>query len=269
MTKFFNDISILCYDGDIDPPATPPATPPVTPPATPPASPPATPPAGGGEKTFTQADLNKILAEDKRKHQEKYTQLEGSYKELLQNQNLTTEERDNLQTKLSDLQAQNRTKEQQAEYERKQAEDKYENELKEARERGDHWENKFKTETVQRALLDAASGVDAFNPGHIVALLAPTTELKEIEGELVPMVDFADIDEKTGEGVRTLCTPADAVKRMKQLPKFHGNLFKSNVVSGVGSGQGTAPTGEIDYTNMSPEEYRKNRAAIKEQVSRR
>jgi hypothetical protein len=266
-------ISILCFDGeggDGTPPVTPPTTPPVTPPVTPPANPPANPPAtpGEGDKRFSQADLNKILAEDKRKHQERYTQLETSYQELLQNERLTQEERDSLQTRLADVQAAQRTKEQQAEFERKQAEEKYENELQEARQRGDLWENKFKTEKKQRALLDAASIADAFNPAHIVALLAPNTELKDVEGELVPMVNFPDIDEKTGEEIRTLRTPADAVKRMQELPKIHGCLFKSNVVAGVGSGQANVSNaGEVDYTNMSAEEYRKNRDAIKRRMS--
>jgi hypothetical protein len=77
------------------------------------------------------------------------------------------------------------------------------------------------------------------------------------------MVDFQDIDEKDGSEVRTLRTPADAVKRMQELPKVHGNLFRSNVVSGVGSGQATPGDGDnFDYANMSPEEYRKNRKAI-------
>lgn len=225
--------------------------------------------ASGGEKTFTQTDLNKILAEDKRKHQERYSALEGEHAQLLKNQNLTNEERDTLQSRLMDLQAEGRTKEQQAEYERKQSEEKYENELKEARKRADTWETKYKTETVHRALLDAASGGDAYNPGHIVALLAPNTELKDVDGHTQPMVDFADIDEKTGEEVRTLRTPVDAVKRMQELPKIHGCLFKSNVVSGVGAGQASVSgAGEVDYSTMTAEDYRKNRAAIKRRLDR-
>jgi len=74
------------------------------------------------------------------------------------------------------------------------------------------------------------------------------------------MIDFPDIDEKTGEEIKTLRTPMDAVKRMKEIPKIWGNLFKSNVVSGVGAGQGVAPgTGEIDPTTLTSEQYMKLR----------
>jgi hypothetical protein len=81
------------------------------------------------------------------------------------------------------------------------------------------------------------------------------------------MVDFPDVDEKTGKEISTLRTPAEAVKRMKELPKVYGNLFKSNVVSGVGAGQAsTGANDSQDYSNMSAEEYRKNRAAIRNRV---
>jgi hypothetical protein len=138
-----------------------------------------------------------------------------------------------------------------------------------AQDRGDHWEDLYKKETVARSLQDAAASGDAFNPSQIVGLLNPMTELKEIDGKLTPMVDFPDIDEKTGQPVQTQCSPADAVKRMRQLPKAWGNLFKSNIVSGVGAGQGETSTADTDYQSMDPATYRKNRDAIIKQVSGR
>jgi hypothetical protein len=211
--------------------------------------------------------MNKILAEDKRKHQEKYGQLETSYQELLSNQNISEEQRKKLEGRLDDVQASLRTKEQQAEYERKQSAEKYEDQLKTAEGRANHWEGLYKQETVARSLQDAATGADAFNPNQIVGLLRPMTELKDQDGTLAPMVDFPDIDEKTGKEISTLRTPAEAVKRMKELPKVYGNLFKSNVVSGVGAGQANPGMGEDqDYANMSAADYRKNRDAIRNRV---
>ena len=78
------------------------------------------------------------------------------------------------------------------------------------------------------------------------------------------MIDFPDIDEKTGENIKTLRSPQDAVKRMKELPQLYGNLFKANVVSGIGSGSaaGGVPTGtgKVDVSKLSSEQYRKLRA---------
>ena len=261
MLKFNYPVTILCYDGDNsgdgdggnagDPAAK------------------AGDGDGGNERMFSQTELNKILADDKRKHQEKYTQLETDYKDLLKNQNLTKEERDKLQSRLDDVQKSLRTKDQQAEYERKQAQEKYSTELETERKRADHWESLFKQETVARSLQDAAQAADAFNSTQIVGLLKPYTELKEVDGVLTPMVDFPDVSEKDGSEVRTLRTPMEAVKRMRELPKIYGNLFKSNVVSGVGAGQASTGDGDnIDYASLTPEEYRKHRAAIKARLGR-
>lgn len=273
MSKFTRPVYVLCYDGEAAPaaPTAPAATTAPVAPVEPvsPVSPvaPVAPDAADNEKKFSQADLNRIMAEDKRKLKAQNAELEGKYQSLLETQGLTADDRDGLKAKIAELQAAGRTTEQQVEYERKQAEAAHDQALKTAVDRGDRWEGMYKTEKKSKALIDAASVAEAFNPAHIVALLAPNTELKEIEGELVPMVDFPDIDEKTGKPVRTLCTPADAVKRMQQLPQIHGCLFKSNVVAGVGSGQANVSNaGDIDYQTMDAESYRKNREAIKRRL---
>jgi hypothetical protein len=54
-------------------------------------------------------------------------------------------------------------------------------------------------------------------------------------------------------------SPAAAVKRMKELAEVHGNLFKSNVVSGVGGSSGTANPGKIDMRKLTPQQYAKLR----------
>ena len=262
MTKFHFPVSILCYDGGSgegsgDGSGNSAATQNTTPPAG---------DASGGQ--FTQDQVNKFLADDRRKHQSKFEKLEQNLAAISEDKTLSEQQRDAMKSEVEDLRKSLRTKETQAEVDRKASEERYKTELDSERERANHWEGMFKTNEIQRSLQDAAVGAEAFNPGHIVALLAPNTQLKDQDGRLVPMVDFPDIDEKTGEETRTLRTPADAVKRMRELPKIHGCLFKSNVVSGVGAGQG--PSGDpdsVDYASMTPEEYRKNRAAIKQRLS--
>ena len=85
-------------------------------------------------KTFTQEEVNKFLAADRRGHQEKYTKLEESYQTVLQDKNLTGENRDRLESELESLRASFRTKEQQIEHERQQSETKYQEQLKVASE---------------------------------------------------------------------------------------------------------------------------------------
>jgi len=223
------------------------------------------------ERAFSQEDVNKFLAEDRRRHQEKLSKLENSYKVILDDKTLATEQREKLENELRDLQASNRTKAQQIEFDRKQEQKKFEQEISGFKTSAIKWEHMYKDSVIQRSLQDAAIAAEAFSPSQIVGLLRPVTEMRaatdeegnELDDQMVPKVDFPDIDETTGERIVTLCTPQEAVQRMKQLPKIHGNLFRANVVSGIGSGAATGGVasgeGRIDVTKLTPEQYRKMR----------
>jgi hypothetical protein len=222
------------------------------------------------EKSFSQKDLNTFLAEDRRKHQEKYEKLEVSMTKMLEDTNLQKEQRAKIASELQDLQASHRTKDQQREYEVKQERDRFTTELETAKEKVIQWETLYKSSVVDRSLQDAAIEHDAFNPVQIMGLLRPNTRMQEQVdeqgnplGSFSPVIDFPDTDETTGEKVTTLRTPEEAVQRMKELPHLFGNLFRSNVVSGIGSGSATGGVksgeGRIDPTKLTAEQYRKVR----------
>ena len=223
------------------------------------------------EKDFSQADLNRFLADDRRKHQDRYQKLEMSFKGILEDKNLQKEQRAKLESELADLQKAHRTKDQQAEYERKQEQERFKSEIEVTRESATKWEDLYKSSVVDRSLQDAAVSAEAFNPGQIVGLLRPVTRMQEEQdaegngiGAYTPLIDFPDVDETTGEQVISLRTPEQAVQRMKELPTLYGNLFRPNVVSGVGSGSATGGVqsgdgGRVDPTKLSDEQYRKMR----------
>lgn len=222
------------------------------------------------EKNFSQADLNAFLAEDRRKHQEKYIKLEASMQGILADTTLQKEQRAKIESELQDLQATHRTKDQQREYEVKQERDRFTTELETAQEQAVRWEDLYKSSVVDRSLQDAAIAQDAFNPMQIMGLLRPNTRMQEQVdeqgkplGSFAPVIDFPDVDETSGEQITTLRTPDEAVQRMKELPQQFGNLFRSNVVSGVGSGSATGGVksgeGRIDPTKLTSEQYRKIR----------
>jgi hypothetical protein len=219
-----------------------------------------------GPKVFTQDDVNKFLAEDRRKHVQKLEQLEGAYKDALANQNLSKEQREQLESKLEDLQKTFRSREQQLEHDKKELEERYGKEVKELESKATTWEQKYKQTLIDRSLQDAAVVNDAFNISQIVSLLRPMTVMVEktndqgqSTGEAVPMVDLTDIDTTNGEPIITRRTPEAAVKRMKELPSLFGNLFKSNVVSGIGAGTATggnaSGSGTVDPKKISVQEY--------------
>jgi len=225
---------------------------------------------GDGGTTFTQEDLNRVLAEDRRKHQARYKTLEASYEKILQEGNLHKTQREKMVEELEDLQKAFRTKEQQAEYERKQQAKKYQDELTQATESASRWEKMYKSSVIEKSIQDAAASAGAFNTSQIISLVKPMTKMVEDTdaegrptGTMSPKVDFPDVDEKTGEQIVTLRTPQEAVKRMKELTDMYGNLFRSNVVSGIGTGSATGGVkpgkSNIDMTKLTPEQYRRVR----------
>lgn len=236
---------LVCYDGE-------------TPPATPPATPPTTPPPEPTGKTYTQDDLNKALAADKRAHQTQYQKLEQQLQSTLENAKLTDEQRVKLEESLEDVRKQLRTKEEQARIDKKRLEDEFGGKLSVAEQRAIAAEKKWADSTVDRALRDAANAEDAFNADIVVTVLKGHTKLVDD----TPMVDFVSIDPDTGESKVLQMSPLEAVKKMKEDAKRFGNLFRSGVVGGIG-GTGSAGSlpngGKVDVKNLSMDQYMKLR----------
>jgi hypothetical protein len=216
--------------------------------------------------TFTQEQVNKILAEDRRKHQAQMQRVEKHLQETLATAKLTQEERQKLEDTLENIQKQLRTKEEQAKIEKKQLEDKFTRELNEWKTKAEVIEKKYLDSIIHRSLHDAAVAGDAFNPNQIVTILRPFVKMVDEK----PMVDFPDVSAETGEPIVKQMTPDEAIKRMKQLPETYGNLFKSGVVGGVGAASATGGftpgSGKVDPRNLTMTQYlelrKKNPAAL-------
>lgn len=259
----FSYPQIICYDGEgegtavSDPPAS--------------GDPPANDDQPDGQKkeaVFTQAQLNEILAADRRKHQdqtnkvkEQAQQLEAQMQKLIQDKNTTEAAKASLQADLDELRASQLTEEQKRELAAKKAKEEHENQVKNLQEQATQWETLFKRSTIERTLTDAAVTHDAFSPSQIVSLLKDHTEMKpvkdsdgnEIPGRFEPKTAIK-ITEENGEVLTAWKTPAEAVEHMKTQSDLFGNLFKNHVIAGIGSG--TAPGGgkPTDPSKLSIEE---------------
>ena len=242
---------------------------------------PDSPLSADADARFNTDQVNKIvqerLAKERKRQTEENKKLQTKLEEVLATQSLSEEERANLQTTIEDMRKQNRTKEEQAKHDRRQLQDEYENRLKEAVERGNYWEDEYRSQTINRSLMDAAVQHDAFMPQQVVTILKEYTKLvkpvdeagKPIEGaSLEPLVDLPDTDAEDGKAIITQRKPDDAVARLKELQP---NLFKANVVSGVGGNSstgGVAPgqDGQVDVSKLSTaqfmELYKKNPEAV-------
>ena len=220
--------------------------------------PPATPAAPSNEGMLTQEQFNKALAEDRRKHTAKLTEVEQQLSNVLETAQLTAAEKQELANSRDQLKKQLMTKEQLAAEEKRKLENDYQQQLDDANKARDEIQSKYEDSTIKRSLQDAAIGADAFNPAQIVDLLRGNTKLVDDK----PMVTFNDTNAETGEPVELTLTPSDAVKRMSELKQTFGNLFKTNVIGGVGGGatvDGLPGSGEVDVKSMSPQQYAKLR----------
>jgi len=228
--------------------------------------------AAANESRFTQEDLNRFLAEDRRKHQAQLQKMESQLNELAKSKSLTEQERQTLKENLDAIAGQLRTKEQQLTLEKRQLEEQYQAKIEEAEKKTQVWEALFRDSTIERSLQDAAVKHEAFNPAQIVTQLRPWTRVIEVmdektgkpTGKYKPVVDMPDVDATTGEQVMMTRSPEEAVKRMKEMPEQWGNLFRSNVVSGIGSSSATGGLtpgqgGRVDVRKLTPQQYREIR----------
>lgn len=229
---------------------------------------------GGSDRTFTQEDLNRFLAEDRRKTEakfkDKFDKLEKSYQDALKNKQLSETDRQELENQLEDLRARHRTKEQQLAYEKKQAEEAAAQRIKELEERAGTWESRYTETTIQRELQAAAIEHDAYNPELVIVHLKGATALEEQTdsegkptGKLAPMVTMTVKNEDTGALESLKMTPSEAVEYMKKNPERYGGFFKNNIREGIGSTSATGGAmsgdGTVDVTKLSDEQYFKLR----------
>lgn len=219
-----------------------------------------------GEKTFTQDEVNKFVAERNKALKTKYEQMETDYQELLTQQNLTAGQREKLEESLERVRQEMMTKEQRLESEKKKAQVEFDSKLKAAQEEAGKYKDLYESTTIARAITDAASINDAFNPVHFIAHLAPKSKMvEELDAEgkptgaMVPRVEWTAVDQEGKKHV-SMKTPEEAIKLMKENVVEFGNLFKTNVAAGIGAG--TAPgqvsaAGQIDHGKISTDDYMK------------
>lgn len=220
---------------------------------------------GGPKKTYSQEDVNKLLARDRHKdrtEREKLTRQLQTFKE----QGLTEENVRALESTIETLQNEGKTKEQLAKEERDRLEKKHVTELTKAKSEADHWKKQFQGFKVERDLLDAAGSAEvegekrkARNSKQILALLLPHTSLveelnpadKKPTGRYTTRVTVRE--EKDGEEVVLSLSPAEAVARLASSEE-HANLFESGLNGGLGNyNQASSaasrkiPTNMVDY----------------------
>lgn len=213
--------------------------------------------SGAGEQkpqVFTQEQVNQFIAAEKRKEQEKTKKLVEELNTLKQASGNSTQRVEELEGAIKTLEATYLTKEELA----KRDLDKAQKEAKAAAEKlqseNEFWKNRFTGQLVSTALTQAAVANDAYAPEQILTLLGGQSKVQKVikdgkeTGDFEVKIVFNDQD-KDGNALTLELTPDAALKRMKELPKRFGNLFKG-AVSGLG-GDNNGPDGTTGNQSLS------------------
>lgn len=217
------------------------------------------PPPPPDDTKFSQADLNKILADEKRKHQEKNGQLIKELEELKKTKGLSEQQKSDLESRIEQLTNEHLTKEEQAKRESERLKKDYEGKHKEVETDRDSWRNRYTEMLIENSITSQAREAKAVSDEQILAMLRHKASIAEelIDGK--PSGKFVvKIKHHDEESKKTLeYTPDEMMKIMLDNPKKYGNLFQSTLTGGVG-GTGTH-TFKGDPGKLDPAAYRAHR----------
>lgn len=208
-----------------------------------------------------EAEISKRLKVE----QEKARRVMGELEAIKARADLTASARTDLENRFQTVQKELLTKEELFAQEKKKQEQKYKKEVETLSSELDIWKTRYQDSTITRAIVDAAAKNEAFDSDAIVAMLRQNTSLIEAvdekgigTGQFEVKVKFTDPEGKEGP-TELMLSPAEAVKRMTELPKYQ-YLFKGRGTGGVG-GSGNAQGGQANLNQLvkDPAAYREAR----------
>lgn len=227
------------------------------------------PPAKDPPKTYTQEHVNKLLADDRRKHKEQVQQAVAQLEDMKKTVQMSDQQRAELEGRIENLNTSLMT----AEEKTKAELGKKDKELKTLAEgltsERDRWRSSYSQEVITNQILKSSAIHDAVSADQMLDFLAPKTRLVEVldaDGKTVkgyiPKAKIRTVNEK-GEEIELDLTVEETMKRLKEDTSRYGNLFKGGVNSGIGGKGSTGGSGSASLEDLAKgpaETYRANRA---------
>lgn len=224
-------------------------------------------------KKFSQDDVNKFVADEKRKLKIAQDKLVAELEAVRSKATLGAQDKEELEARIEAIKSESMTKEELLKQEKDRGEKKLKADLDAKAKEADTWKTRFTQATITRSITDAAIANDAFSPKQIVAQLVTNTRLvEELDesnkptGEYVAKVKITETD-KDGKPVTLDLPVTEAVKKLSENTDF-ANLFKGKGTGGTGGqnrGGGKASS-LAELAKGDPAAYRAARASGKVQL---
>lgn len=204
--------------------------------------------AAADAKKFSQEEVNRLLQEDRKKHEKRVQEVVTQLEETKKAKGLSEQEKSELQTRIDEMKSSLLTSEERAKQELKKKDAEYKTQLEQTSKEKEAWRTLFSDEATTNQILRATAKHKALSDEQIGAFLLPKTRLVEVldddgksTGKWTPKVKFPD--EKDGKPIELDLTIDEAVKRMKDLPERFGNLFDGGTSGGLGGLNGKGGSG--------------------------
>jgi len=211
-------------------------------------------------KTFTQEEVNSLLAKERREHKKRAQQLVDDLNTLKHKATLTAEERDALQNKINELEQTFLSKEELLKRETEKKTKELNDKLEDLSKKAETWKNRYVDTMVENDLTEAAVKHNAFSTNQIVTLLRGKTEVVPIldddnneTGAFKTVVTLETKDSK-GETKVLKLSPNDAVKLMSETDEYF-NLFKESGVGGLGDRNRKGKDLDLASLARNPKKY--------------
>lgn len=205
---------------------------------------------GGTKSTFTQEDVNRIVAAERRQSEQTIKLL----KETIDNRK--GDDGKDVTAKLAEIQKTHESQLQVVKDEHGKKLTKAEKEYKELQQKHVALESEYHNTLISTSITGAASKHNAFNPAQILSMVSANAKVQEVigaDGKVAGkkvVVSLPSIEDAT----KSVTLPAEeAIKYMYDHPESYGNLFKSHLEGanlGGKSGGKAAPSYQGDFESF-------------------
>jgi len=236
----------------------PPAVPPVVPPTVPP---PPTP------KTFTQDEVNSLLANNKRELQKKNEELATQLEALRSTAGMSAQQKEELEARIEQLRTEHLSEAQQLQRKSAEWEKKHKTDTESLSKERDSWKGRFDSTLIENGIRAGSTKHAAASDEQMVALYGHKAKVVEILDDAGQPTGMFEVrlkvkqeDPKTKKDVEVELPIVEAIGELRKRPE-NANLFLTDGKPGAGllNGNADKKQGSTWRPGMSQEEYNKSR----------